>query len=171
MKKDEPIAKRLRPFPVTQLESVLSSNVSTFELLPKLEGMALTLPPISRSSTSLEFILNDSFVRMAEKKQHIGLWPKCFDDIVAFLKKVLILMSISLFFHFIPTLYFYNIFLVIQHIFISFLLMMYLQLCEGQDMYFRGQLQKKPIVDPIIVEYPDGLRVPGVSDTPTQFPH
>jgi hypothetical protein len=26
-------------------------------------------------------------------------------------------------------------------------------------------------VDFIIVEYPDGLRVPGVSDPPTQIPH
>jgi hypothetical protein len=101
MKKDEPLAKRLRPTPVTQLDSVPSSNVSTFELLPKLKGMAFT-PPISRSSTSLEFILNDSFVRMAEEKQHTGLWPKCFDDIVAFLTKVLILISVSLFFHFHP---------------------------------------------------------------------
>jgi hypothetical protein len=88
MKKDEPVAKGLRPSLVTQPESVPSSNVSTFELLPKLKGMALTPPSISRSSTSSEFILNDSFVRMAEEKQHTGLWPKCFDDIVAFLTKV-----------------------------------------------------------------------------------
>jgi hypothetical protein len=101
MKKDEPPAKQLRPTPMTQLESVPSSNVSTFELLSKLKGMALT-PPILRSSTSSEFILNDSFVRMAEEKKHTSLWPKCFDDIVAFLTKALILISISLFFHFHP---------------------------------------------------------------------
>jgi hypothetical protein len=48
---------------------------------------------------------------------------------------------------------------------------MYLQLCEGRDIFFRGQLEKKPVVDLIIVEYPDGLRVPSVSDPPTQIPH
>jgi hypothetical protein len=48
---------------------------------------------------------------------------------------------------------------------------MYIQLCEGQDIYFQGKLEKKPAVDFIIVEYPDGLRVPGVSDPPTQIPH
>jgi hypothetical protein len=48
---------------------------------------------------------------------------------------------------------------------------MYLQLCEGRDMYFEGWLKKKPIVDLIIVEYPDGLRVLGISDPPTQIPH
>jgi hypothetical protein len=44
---------------------------------------------------------------------------------------------------------------------------MYLQLCEGRDMYFQGRLKKKPVVGLIIVEYPDGLWVPGVSDPPT----
>jgi hypothetical protein len=38
---------------------------------------------------------------------------------------------------------------------------MYIQLCEGRDIYFQGKLEKKPAVDLIIVEYPDGLRVPG----------
>jgi hypothetical protein len=48
---------------------------------------------------------------------------------------------------------------------------MYIQLCEGQDIYFQGKLEKKPVVDLIIVEYPDGLRVPGISDPPIQIPH
>jgi hypothetical protein len=48
---------------------------------------------------------------------------------------------------------------------------MCLQLSEGRDYYFQGQLQKNPIVDFIIAEYPDGLRVRGVSDPPTQIPH
>jgi hypothetical protein len=68
MKEDEPSAKRLRRTPMTQIVSVPSSNVSTFELLPKLKGMALIPLPISSSSTSSEFILNDSFVRMVEEK-------------------------------------------------------------------------------------------------------
>jgi hypothetical protein len=48
---------------------------------------------------------------------------------------------------------------------------MYIQLCEGRDIYFQGKLEKKPAVDLIIVEYPDGLRVPRVSDPPTEIPH
>jgi hypothetical protein len=48
---------------------------------------------------------------------------------------------------------------------------MYLQLSEGWDLYFRGQLQKKPAMDFIVVEYLDGLQVPGISDPPTQIPH
>jgi hypothetical protein len=44
MKKDEPSAKRLRPTPLTQVVSVPSSNVSTFELLPKLKGTRVSLP-------------------------------------------------------------------------------------------------------------------------------
>jgi hypothetical protein len=37
MEKDEPIAKWLRPLPLTQPHSVLSSNVSTFETLAQTE--------------------------------------------------------------------------------------------------------------------------------------
>jgi hypothetical protein len=48
---------------------------------------------------------------------------------------------------------------------------MCLQLSEGRDHYFQGQFQKKPAVDFIITEYPDGLRVLGVFDPPTQIPH
>jgi hypothetical protein len=69
---DEPGTKRYRPTSLTQVVSVLSSNVSTFQLLPKLKGMALVPPPISSSSTSSEFILNDSFVRMVEEKQSLA---------------------------------------------------------------------------------------------------
>jgi hypothetical protein len=100
MKEDEPGAKRLRPTPLIQVVSVPSSNVSTFELLPKLKGMALVPPPISSSSTSLEFILTDSFVRMVEGKQHTKVWHKCYDDIVAFLTKVHIPISKSFICHF-----------------------------------------------------------------------
>jgi hypothetical protein len=100
MKKDEPSAKWLRPTPLTQVVSVPSSNVSTFELLPKLKGMVLIPPPISSSSTSSKFILNDSFVRMVEEKQHTNVWPKCYNNIVAFLTKVLIPISKSLICHF-----------------------------------------------------------------------
>jgi hypothetical protein len=38
-------------------------------------------------------------------------------------------------------------------------------------MYFQGRLKKKLAVDLIIVEYPDGLRVPSISDPPIQIPH
>jgi hypothetical protein len=100
MKEDEPGAKRYRPTPLIQVVSVPSSNVSTFQLLPKLKGMALVPPPISSSSTSLEFILNDSFVRMVEEKQHTKVWPKCYDDIVAFLTKVHIPILKSFICHF-----------------------------------------------------------------------
>jgi hypothetical protein len=100
IKEDEPCAKRYRPTPLTQVVSVPSSNVSTFQLLPKLKGMALVPPPISSSSTSSEFILNDSFVRMVEEKQHTKVWPKCYDDIVAFLTKVLIPILKSFICHF-----------------------------------------------------------------------
>jgi hypothetical protein len=48
MKKDEPVAKQLKPSPLSQPQDVLPSNVSTFELLPKLKGMALT-PPLSQT--------------------------------------------------------------------------------------------------------------------------
>jgi hypothetical protein len=100
MKEDELGAKRYRPTPLTQVVSVPSSNVSTFQLLPKLKGMALVPPPISSSSTSSNFILNDSFVRMVEKKQHTKVWPKCYDDIVAFLTKVHIPILKSFICHF-----------------------------------------------------------------------
>jgi hypothetical protein len=100
MKEDEPSAKRLRSTPLTQVVSVPSSNVSTFELLPKFKGMALVPPPISSSSTSSEFIFNDSFVRMAEEKQHTKVWPKYYGDIVAFLTKVHIPISKSFICHF-----------------------------------------------------------------------
>jgi hypothetical protein len=100
MKEDEPSTKRSRPTPLTQVVSVPSSNVSTFQLLSKFKGMALVPPPISSSSTSSEFILNDSFVRMVEKKQYTKVWPKCYDDIVAFLTKVHIPISKSFICHF-----------------------------------------------------------------------
>jgi hypothetical protein len=100
MKEDEPGAKRYHPTPLTQVVSVPSSNVSTIQLLPKLKGMALVPPPISSSSTSSEFILNDSFVRMVEEKQHTKVWPKCYDDIVAFLTKVHIPILKSFICHF-----------------------------------------------------------------------
>jgi hypothetical protein len=48
---------------------------------------------------------------------------------------------------------------------------MYIQLCKGRDIYFQGKLKKKLVMDLIIVEYPDGLRVPGASNPPTQIPH
>jgi hypothetical protein len=99
MKEDELGAKRYRPTPLTQVVSVPSSNVSTFQLLPKLKGMALVPPPISSSSTSSEFILNDSFVRMVEEKQHTKVWPKCY-DIVVFLTKVHIPILKSFIYHF-----------------------------------------------------------------------
>jgi hypothetical protein len=126
MKKYEPIAKRFRPSPLTQLQSFPSSNVSTFELLPKLKGMALIPLPTSSWSTSSELILNDSVVRMVEEKQHTSVWHQCYDDIVAFLTKVFIPILISLIFYFIPILCFYTIFSIIQHIFISLHLIMYL---------------------------------------------
>jgi hypothetical protein len=75
MKENEPSVKRLRPTPLTQVVSVPSSNVSTFELLPKLKDMALVPPPISSSSISSDFILNSSFVGMVEEKQHTKVWP------------------------------------------------------------------------------------------------
>jgi hypothetical protein len=75
MKKDEPIAKWLRPLPLTQLHSVPSSNVSTFELLSKLKCISFTPPPTSSWSTSSKFIFNNSFVRMVEEKQRTSVWP------------------------------------------------------------------------------------------------
>jgi hypothetical protein len=51
MKEDEPSAKRLRPTLLTQVVSVPSSNVSTFELLPKLKGMYG-----SHSTSNLKFL-------------------------------------------------------------------------------------------------------------------
>jgi hypothetical protein len=68
-------------------------------------------------------------------------------------------------------LYLYSHLSIFHHISIELHFIMCLQLFEGQNHYFQGQLKKKPAVDLIIVEYPDGLRVPGVSDPPTQIPH
>jgi hypothetical protein len=149
------IIKKDEPFPLTQLHSVPSSNVSIFEFLSKLKDTAISPLPTSSWSTSLEFIINNSFVHMVEEKQHTNIWTKCYDDIVAFLTKVLIPISLSLFYHYFPTLYLYTVLSIIQHIFISVHFIMYLQLCEGQDNYFGGQLQKKPTVDLIILEYLD----------------
>jgi hypothetical protein len=77
MEKKELIAKRLRPSPLTEPQSVPASNVSTFEFLPRLKGMALTPLPTLSWSFSSKFNLNASSVRMVEEKQHTSVWPKC----------------------------------------------------------------------------------------------
>jgi hypothetical protein len=99
MKEDELGAKWYWPTSLTQVVSVPSSNVSTFQLLPKLKDMALVPLPISSSFTSSEFIFNDSFVRMVEEKQHTKVWPKYY-DIVAFITKVHIPILKSFICHF-----------------------------------------------------------------------
>ena len=38
------------------------------------------------------------------------------------------------------------------------------------DKFFYGQLQKKLVVDLIIMDYPDCIQIPGVSDPPSQIP-
>jgi hypothetical protein len=123
MKKDEPIAKWLRPSQLTQSQGLPSSNISTFELLHEQKGMALTPPPTSSCFTSFEIILNNSFVRMVEEKQHTT--PRFYDNTMAFLMKVLIPISIFCF-----TIFSYSLFLlvlsIIHHIFISLYLIIYL---------------------------------------------
>ena len=59
-----------------------------FELPPKLKGMMSTLAPLSTNHTSLDLILNDSFVQIIEEKKKNGTFGAPYDDIVAFLSKV-----------------------------------------------------------------------------------
>ena len=40
-----------------------------------------------------------------------------------------------------------------------------------ERFFFDGKMQKRPAVDLIIAEYPDGLPIPGVSNPPSQIPH
>ena len=46
-----------------------------------------------------------------------------------------------------------------------------MQVSASREYYFDGKLLQKPGIDLLIAEYPDGLRVPGVSDPPSQIPH
>lgn len=46
-----------------------------------------------------------------------------------------------------------------------------LQTGEGREFYFKGKVEKKPAVDLMIADFPDGLRIPGISDPSSQVPH
>lgn len=45
-----------------------------------------------------------------------------------------------------------------------------MQVGAERQFYFDGKLAKKPAVDLVIAEYPDGLPVPGVSHPSSQIP-
>ena len=45
------------------------------------------------------------------------------------------------------------------------------QVGASRQLFFDGKAVEKPGVDLVIAEYPDGLRVPGVSDPPSQVPN
>ncbi len=45
------------------------------------------------------------------------------------------------------------------------------QVSGSRQLFFDGKAVEKPGVDLLIAEYPDGLRVPGVSDPPSQVPN
>ena len=78
---------------------VLVPNSSPiFELPPKLKGMMDTLVPLSTNHTSLDLILNDSFVRIIEEKKKNGTFGAPYDDIVTFLYKVSSFLLLNFFF-------------------------------------------------------------------------
>jgi hypothetical protein len=86
----QPPAKRLREDPAATMPATVR-----FVTPPKKRSMLATTGLPSRSTSSMEMIINDSFVRIVEEKTLTKSWPAAYDDILAFLSKVWLLLILS----------------------------------------------------------------------------
>jgi len=66
---------------------LVPTSSSIFELPPKLKGMMNTLTPLSSPYTSLDLILNDSFVIIIKEKKKNGTFDTLYDYIVIYFIK------------------------------------------------------------------------------------
>jgi hypothetical protein len=91
----QPPAKRLREDLTATTPIVMPAAIVGFVTPPKRRSMLATTGQPSRSTSSMEMIINDSFVRIVEEKALTKSWPAAYDDILAFLSKVWLLFILS----------------------------------------------------------------------------
>jgi hypothetical protein len=91
----QPPSKRLREDPPATLPIVKPAPIVGFVTPPKKRSMLAITGLSSRSSSSMEMIINDSFVRIVEEKTLTKSWPTAYDDILSFLTKVWIQFTYS----------------------------------------------------------------------------
>jgi hypothetical protein len=91
----QPPNKRLREDPPATLSIVKPAPIVGFVTPPKRRSMLAITGLSSRSSSSMEMIINDSFVRIVEEKTLTKSWPAAYDDILSFLTKVWIQFTYS----------------------------------------------------------------------------
>jgi hypothetical protein len=84
----QPPSKRLREDPLASLPIVKPTPIVGFVTPPKKRSMLANTGLSSRSTSSMELIINDSFVRIVEEKTLTKSWPAAYDDILSFLTKV-----------------------------------------------------------------------------------
>jgi hypothetical protein len=85
---DEPLSKRLRENPTPISPIVRQTPNVGFVTPPKRKIMLATTRLTFRTTSTMEMIINDSFVRIVEEKTLTKVWPAPYDDILAFLSKV-----------------------------------------------------------------------------------
>jgi hypothetical protein len=85
---DEPPSKRLRENPTPISPIVRQTPNVGFVTPPKRKSMLATTGLTFRTTSTMEMIINDSFVRIVEEKTLTKCWPAPYDDILAFLSKV-----------------------------------------------------------------------------------
>jgi hypothetical protein len=91
----QPQSKRLREDPPATLLIVKPAPIVGFVTPPKRRSMLAIIGLSSRSSSSMEMIINDSFVQIVEEKTLTKSWPAAYDDILSFLTKVWIQFTYS----------------------------------------------------------------------------
>jgi hypothetical protein len=91
----QPLAKRLREDLTATMPIVMPTAIVGFITPPKRRSMLATTRLPSRSTSSMEMIINDSFVRIVEEKTLTKSWPAAYDDILTFLSKVWLLFIFS----------------------------------------------------------------------------
>jgi hypothetical protein len=84
----QPPAKRLREDPTSTTPTVKLAAMVGFVTPPKRRSMSATTGLPSRSTSSMEMIINESFVRIVEEKSLTKSWPSTYDDILGCLSKV-----------------------------------------------------------------------------------
>jgi hypothetical protein len=85
---DEPPSKKLRENPTPISPIVKQTPNVEFVTPPKRKSMLATTGLTSKTTLTMEMIINDSFVRIIEEKTLTKCWPAPYDDILAFLSKV-----------------------------------------------------------------------------------
>jgi hypothetical protein len=85
---DEPPSKRLRENPTPISPIVRQTPNVGFVTPPKRKSMLATTGLTFRTTSTMEMIINDSFIRIVEEKTLTKVWPAPYDDILAFLSKV-----------------------------------------------------------------------------------